>query len=75
MPNHVELQTIRDCASSPCIDEIFGPTAATFYWSASTDAGDPNSAWIVCFDSGCVTSTIKLTVDTYVRAVRAGSCN
>jgi hypothetical protein len=36
----------------PCIDPIFGPTAASFYWSATTDAANPNRAWAVHFLDG-----------------------
>jgi hypothetical protein len=74
LPNIVELQTILDCANSPCIDPIFGPTASWYYWSASTDAGYPGLAWNAGFNTGGVAQSGK-ALDSYVRAVRAGSCN
>jgi len=55
----------------PCIDPIFEPTVAGGYWSATTDATLPGSAWLVRFFDGNVTNGSK-DIDTYVRAVRAG---
>ena len=75
LPSIVELQTILlapfRCGPSPCIDPIFGPTAASVYWSSSTLANVPAGAWAVSFVSG-------LDVDVkssrlFVRAVRGGS--
>ena len=60
------------CGTSPCIDPIFGPTVAGSYWSATTDATDPNSAWLVNFADGLVGNSDK-GFNHYVRAVRAGS--
>jgi hypothetical protein len=61
-----------------CIDPGFaaigGPTASSFYWSASAFAGFPNFAWYAALFSGYVDGSSK-TGDYYVRAVRAGSCN
>jgi hypothetical protein len=74
LPNIVELETILDCANSPCIDPIFGDTVSAPHWSASTLAGDPGRAWDAYFDSGYVSFWSK-TYASYVRAVRAGSCN
>jgi hypothetical protein len=66
------------CSASPCIDPEFaaigGPTASSNYWSASTNAGNPNSAWGAGFINGGVDS-INRAGDNFVRAVRAGSCN
>jgi hypothetical protein len=58
----------------PCIDPIFGPTASSFHWSASTRAGFPNFAWNAAFNGGGVGNNTKVA-DFFVRAVRAGSCN
>jgi hypothetical protein len=84
-----ELQTIligpdaapgqaTTCLVMPCIDPDFaavgGPTASSWYWSASTNAGDAVLAWIANFGFGDVGS-INKAGDFYVRAVRAGSCN
>ena len=59
LPSIVELQTILlapfPCGTSPCIDPIFGPTAASGYWSSSTFAGlVPAHAWGVNFFNGSV---------------------
>lgn len=51
-----ELETIvrlaagcRPPSPDPCIDPIFGPTAAFYYWSSVSDAADPDYAWGVDF--------------------------
>lgn len=77
LPTSAELQTILlapfPCATSPCIDQtIFGPTAADYYWSATTNAGGPMVAWVVFFGDGSVAPGSK-TFSTVVRAVRGGS--
>jgi hypothetical protein len=75
LPNIVELQTILDCGfGPPCIDPIFGPTASSIYWSASTLASNPVLAWYAFFDDGYVNVNFTAGV-SYFRAVRAGSCN
>jgi hypothetical protein len=72
-----ELETILlapfSCGTSPCIDPIFGPTAAFFYWSATTSAGNPNGAWLMFFNNGLVTVGINKNNAFSVRAVRTGS--
>jgi hypothetical protein len=71
LPTIVELNTIVDQTAlgfhsgNPCVDPIFGPTVASFYWSATTVAGDPSNVRIVDFGNGAVSS------DLYVRAVRS----
>jgi hypothetical protein len=79
LPTLTELKTIVDltapgCGSgSPCIDQtVFGPTQASFYWSATTFAGFPISARLVDFFNGTVFNLNK-TGNSYVRAVRSGS--
>jgi len=71
-----ELETILlapyPCGTSPCIDPIFGPTAAGGYWSATTYAGFPDVAWGVVFFDGLVDTAGKSGA-LYVRAVRSGS--
>jgi len=47
-------------------------TAANNYWSATTNANNPNNAWNVNFNDGNVNNDNKNN-DNYVRAVRAGS--
>jgi hypothetical protein len=76
LPTIVELQTILlapfECGTSPCIDPVFGPTVADFYWSATTDATSANNAWYVSFGNGYVDFDSEGS-SGYVRAVRAGS--
>jgi hypothetical protein len=68
-----ELESIVDCSfGSPCIDEaLFGDTASSSYWSATTFAANPNFAWVVLFGSGDVDGDGK-TIGLHVRAVRGG---
>ena len=76
LPTIVELRGIVDLTASacgsgiPCIALVFGPTIADFYWTATTDAGDPDSAGIVYFNSSGV-DTVNKDGNFYVRAVRA----
>lgn len=76
LPTIVELETILlapyPCGTSPCIDPIFGPTAANFYWSATTVAGTPLNAWLVDFLGGFVNGDHKVNGGYDVRAVRTG---
>jgi len=79
LPSIVELQGIVDssatgCGSgsgSACIDPIFGSTQSGIYWSATTFAGNPVSAWDVDFSNGTVDGDNKAG-GGYVRAVRSG---
>jgi hypothetical protein len=58
--------------NSPCIDQtVFGPTVASFWWSATTDATQPLDAWGVSFSGGEVYSGGKAD-GGYVRGVRSG---
>jgi hypothetical protein len=67
-----ELETILlesfPCSTSPCINPIFGPTFFN-YWSATTDATNPDNAWRVRFRDGSVFSVTK-NDGISVRAVR-----
>lgn len=86
LPNRRELESIIDlggarppvstACNTGCEDLCLGVTCScTFpglYWSSSTDARSPESAWIVNFDVGSV-STINKSFGAYVRAVRGGS--
>jgi len=85
LPTLAELQTIVldfactgtgggstcTCGSSPCIDGTFGPTQLRYYWSATSWASSPGSAWGVSFSDGGVDVADK-TGSAYVRAVRGG---
>lgn len=71
-----ELETIVDpnkpgCGNGiiPCIDPVFGPTVANYYWSAGTHALYRDCAWSVQFDTGNVQYIYKY-FDLQVRAVR-----
>jgi hypothetical protein len=59
-----------NCTSAPCIDQIFGP-AGTLYWTSSSLANVPGSAWYVYFGVGSVESAPK-SVGYLARAVRSG---
>jgi len=60
---------------SPCIDQIFGPTVANTYWSASTNSSNPSRAWYFTFlpPTGGVGDWVKNFNAVWVRAVRPGS--
>ena len=76
LPTIAELQTILLapflCSTRPCIDPIFGPTAAAFYWSSTSGVRSPFDAWFVSFRSGNVDFADKDS-GRHVRAVRGGS--
>ena len=74
VPTFAELQTIVDCDfGSPCIDPIFGPMAATFYWTSTSEASNRSIAWTINFGSGTVVSQGSFKDDDHrVRAVRGG---
>jgi len=72
IPNIVELQTILDCTQGiPCIDPVFGPTAASLYWS-STSHTSTIIAWQVNFLNGVIHDTSSKSGSYRVRAVRGG---
>jgi Protein of unknown function (DUF1566) len=75
LPTLAELQTIllepNPCGTSPCIDPIFGPTAAEGYWTSTTNASTSGQAWVVFFDVGNLVSATKSNLH-HVRAVRGG---
>jgi hypothetical protein len=70
-----ELETIllpKPCASSPCIDPIFGPTFEYAYWSATARTDGPG-IWFVSFLNGNVGlggGLCEGVCQAYVRAVR-----
>ena len=75
LPTNAELQTILlapyPCGTSPCIDPVFAPTAASDYWSSTTDL-NPDDAWEVFFANGYLDVEGKYNI-FHVRAVRGGS--
>ena len=56
LPTRHELKTLVDYNipyPGPVIDMVFFPhTSTQFYWSADSDAGDPESAWGIGFSFG-----------------------
>jgi hypothetical protein len=72
LPNILELRSLlAPCGSGLCIDPIFGPTKAWFYWSSTTFASDQFDAWTVGFHGGEVTTADKTgPVAVAARAVR-----
>ena len=70
-----ELETILlepyPCGTSPCIDPVFGPTVAGWYWSATSAAGCPNIRCFIGFESGEF-DVIGEWNSLFVRAVRGG---
>jgi hypothetical protein len=79
LPSIQELKTIGDtgaagCGSgSPCIDPIFGPTQANFYFSSTTPSSFPSNAWGVDFsDVAFGPFGNSKTSSHFVRAVRGG---
>jgi hypothetical protein len=85
IPTVVELSSIvqvTTCSGTPnpCIDPVFGPTAAgnpnQGYWSSTTLTGTPYAAWTVGFTSGAtgpiLPQTGKYNTRNPSRAVRVG---
>ena len=75
LPTVVELKTIllAPCVTSPCIDPIFGPTAAARYWSSTTyAAGARDFAFFVDFAPNGIQGADVKSASNYVRAVRGG---
>lgn len=80
LPSIAELQGIFDpsgpgCATKigpgPCVDPIFGPTQTGSYWSATTEADFPDTAWGMVFEFDAVDNLEKAGTN-FVRAVRSG---
>ena len=75
LPTVAELQTILlapfPCATNPCVDPVFGPTASFYYWSSTTLSVFADDAWYVLFSSGNVLYELK-NGEFGVRAVRSG---
>ena len=79
IPTLAELSTILDlsvpgCGVSPfppCIDPIFDPLYATFYYSSSTDSDNTTLGGVLSFSGGTVSFATKTTFSQPVRAVRS----
>jgi hypothetical protein len=79
LPTRDELQTIVSdpytgsrCTTAACIDPVFGPSQDSGYWSATSETGSDDNAWVVLFDSGGVGRDRKGINGDYARAVRGG---
>jgi hypothetical protein len=72
MPNRKELQSLIDYAKSaaPVAYSAF-TVAAESYWTSTTYAKDPTTAWAVNFENGYIGSKGKVT-ESKVLAVRGG---
>jgi hypothetical protein len=77
IPTVAELNEIIESSAagcdttSACIDLAFGPTQQSDYWSSTSAAGFPNTAWIVNYHYGGDNEATK-GYDTFARAVRGG---
>lgn len=74
LPNKNELTSIiEERCYNPSINEaLFPSTAATFYWTSSSAASKPISAWVVNFFTGSVDTGLWKVNGLAVRLVRAG---
>jgi cysteine-rich repeat protein len=86
MPNIKELisivnyQKVTPAASAAfhtdCMDECISTscscTQSAFYWSSSSSALNPDSAWLVDFNRGSLSTGLKSQAFFFVRAVRGG---
>lgn len=75
LPSIIELASLVDPSirTGPTLplDHPFTNVQMDAYWSATTIAGNPNSAWIVFFDTGKVLHAFK-TITFHVWCVRGG---
>ncbi len=84
VPNLKELQSLVDLAPSPTVDPLFDTgcapsctvtscscTKTSSYWTSSTFAISPTSAWVVLFSSG-EGAVQQKGLPLFVRAVRGG---
>lgn len=73
LPTIDELSAIVVPGLSPSLDPVFGPVKAGRYWSSTSVAGDPSSAWTLDFTQpGTKGTASKLSPNLYVLAVRGG---
>ncbi|MGA7879201.1 MAG: DUF1566 domain-containing protein, partial [Desulfoferrobacter sp.] len=75
LPTIEELATLVDTSqSNPALPSghPFINARSNYYWSGTTRASNPDSAWGVYFDYGYVGTSSKGN-NNYVRCVRAGS--
>ena len=71
LPTIEELISIVDYNRfDPAIDPIF-ECKLSYYWSSTTNAGNPSNAWVVYFYDGSLYYGNKSFYGYYVRAVRS----
>jgi len=75
LPSISELASLVDpsmtAGSTLPLSHPFTNVKTDVYWSATTLAGNPNSAWLVFFDTGKVTHAFK-TITFHAWCVRGG---
>jgi hypothetical protein len=75
LPSISELASLIDpstkTGSTLPLGHPFSNAQADVYWSATTMAGNPNTAWLIFFDSGRVSYGFK-TITFHVWCVRGG---
>jgi hypothetical protein len=75
LPSVSELASLVDpsISTGPTLplDHPFTNVQSSVYWSATTMAGNPKSAWLVFFDTGKVLYAFK-TITFHVWCVRGG---
>jgi len=75
LPSISELASLVDpsmtAGSTLPLSHPFTNVKTDVYWSATTLAGNPNSAWLVFFDTGKVTHAFK-TITFHVWCLRGG---
>jgi hypothetical protein len=75
LPSISELASLVDpsmtAGSTLPLSHPFTNVKTDVYWSATTLAGNPNSAWLVFFDTGKVTHAYK-TITFHAWCVRGG---
>jgi len=70
LPTRQELAGIVHAGRvNPALDPTFFPLGAGIYWTATSSAADPASAWAVDFDDGSITTQGKTTAGR-IRLVR-----
>jgi hypothetical protein len=76
LPSVHELASLVDPSVTPgptlSLDHPFVGVLSADYWSASSYADHPSSAWSVFFDNGAVNFNIDKTVPVHAWCVRGG---
>ena len=73
LPTIFELTTIVNYGEyNPAIDESYFSSKSAYYWSATTNAYNTDSAWVVSFYYGNGYDWHESYYDGYIRCVRGG---